>query len=81
MTQQPQPRQVFEIRISGAVPDAVIAEVGGIEVVNRELLTAVRTRLRDQADLHGFLATLRTYGLEVVEVRRLAPAADDADAP
>lgn len=70
----PLPDQVFEIRVAGAVPDEVLSRVAGIEVATRELRTAVRARLRDQAELHGFLATLRTYGLEVVEVRRLTSA-------
>lgn len=79
----PSSDQVFEIRITGAVPDEVLGQVAGIEVATRELRTAVRARLRDQAELHGFLATLRTYGLEVVEVRRLtaAPPARPEETP
>jgi len=74
---------MFEIRVTGAVPDVVLGQVAGIESATRELRTAVRARLRDQAELHGFLATLRTYGLEVVEVRRLvdAPESRRAEAP
>jgi ribosomal protein L34 len=39
----------------------------------------LRAHFRDQSELHGFLARLRTYGLEVVEVRRLT--IDPADKP
>jgi hypothetical protein len=70
---------VFEVRVSGDVPDDVLARLGGVEVTTRELRTLLRAPLRDQAELHGFLAQLRTYGLEVVEVRRATPA--DPDGP
>ena len=64
--------QVFEVRITGAVPDDVLEELGRVEVMNRELRTSLRGRFQDQSELHGFLARLRAFGLDVVEVRRLA---------
>ncbi|WP_019146488.1 hypothetical protein [Aeromicrobium massiliense] len=69
--------QLFEVRITGLVADDVLGRLDDVEVTTRELRTTLRARLRDQAELHGLLARLRTYGLEVVEVRRLASGRDD----
>ncbi len=76
--------QVFEVRITGTVPDDVLEELALADVTTRELRTLLRAHFRDQSELHGFLAKLRTFGLEVVEVRRLTvdPADEpDTDAP
>ncbi|WP_313408951.1 hypothetical protein [Aeromicrobium sp.] len=73
-------KQVFEVRIDGTVPEDVLLELTEIQVVTRELRTSVRASIRDQSELHGFLARLRTYGLEVVEVRRIVTPDADADA-
>jgi hypothetical protein len=70
---------VFEVRITGVVSDEVLDELAHVEVTNRELRTSLRGRFQDQSELHGFLARLRAFGLEVVEVRRLATG--DPDLP
>jgi|tagenome__1003787_1003787.scaffolds.fasta_scaffold7438059_1 hypothetical protein len=64
--------QVFEIRVSGPVPAAVVAELEGVDVVAEEVRTVVNRHFPDQAALHEFLRTARGLGLEVVEVRRMA---------
>ncbi len=64
--------QVFEVRITGAVSDDVLEQLGHVDVTTRELRTSLRGHFQDQAELHGFLARLRAFGLDVVEVRRLA---------
>ena len=75
--------QVFEVRITGSVPDAVLEQLAPVDVTIRELRTSLRGHFRDQAELHGFLVKLRAYGLDVVEVRRLStgstedPGADE----
>ena len=46
--------------------------------------TVVHGPIPDQAALHGLLARLETFGVQVVEVRRLHdkdPSADDQDRP
>ena len=62
--------QVFEVRVSGLVPDELVARLDPVEVVSHELRTSLLGHFADQAELHGFLARLRAFGLEVVEVRR-----------
>jgi hypothetical protein len=69
--------QAFEIRVAGLVPQHVLLQLADVETSSREMRTVLVCRFRDQADLHGFLARLRTFGLEVVEVRRLITGAAD----
>lgn len=70
--------RTYEIRLSGLVPtDELLEQVGNVDVAEQELRTVLSARFTDQADLHGFLNRLRAYGLEVVEVRRVATAPDD----
>ena len=70
----PRPAQVFDVRVAGTVPDSVLQQLSHVEIISEELRTSLRGRFRDQAELHGFLATLRALGLDVVEIRRLAGA-------
>ena len=64
--------QVFEVRVTGLVSEDVLQQLADVEVSSRELRTSLRGTFRDQAELHGFLARLRAFGLDVVEVHRLA---------
>jgi len=71
--------QAFEIRVAGLVPQQVLVQLVDVETSSRETRTVLIRRCRDQAELHGFLARLRTFGLEVVEVRRLITGAADEE--
>lgn len=63
----------YEIRVAGLVPTAeLLREMGDVEIVEHEFRTVVSGVFPDQAALYGFLQRLRSYGLEVVEVRRVA---------
>jgi len=66
-----QAEPVYEVRILGAVADDVLEEFGDVQVAAREIRTVLTGRFEDQAALYGFLNRLRTFGLEVVEVRRV----------
>jgi hypothetical protein len=46
-----------------------------------EVRTVVTGRFPDQAALHGFLHRLRAYGLEVVEIRRVAEGEHEQTLP
>jgi hypothetical protein len=65
------PDQVFEIRIAGLLPDGLLSELPGIELCSTELRTVLTGQFQDQAELHGFLARLRSLRLDLVEVRRI----------
>jgi hypothetical protein len=68
--------QVFEVKITGLVPNNVLQQLADVEISSQELRTSLRGHFRDQAELHGFLARLRAFGLDVVEVRRLTIPGD-----
>lgn len=59
----------YEIRIAGAVPAGLLADLGGTLVAVQELRTVMTGELADQAELHGLLRRIRSLGLELVEVR------------
>jgi hypothetical protein len=78
---RPRPAQheaphVFEVRVTGLVPEGVLDDVANVTIVSQDLRTSLRGSFRDQAELHGLLATLRALGLDVVEIRRLAGPPD-----
>lgn len=73
--------RIFEIRIAGLVPQQILLNLADVEVTSQELRTVLSGRFRDQAELHGFLARLRAFGLDVVEVRRVALGTVEVDRP
>lgn len=71
--------RTYEVRVSGLVPtQELLDELGVIDIAEHEVRTVLRGEFTDQAALYGFLARLRAFGLEVVEVRRV-PQADEPD--
>jgi hypothetical protein len=69
--------RIYEVRVAGSVPDTVMVELGDVEVAEQELRTVLSGRFTDQAALYGFLHRLRAFGLDVVEVHRVARGDDD----
>jgi hypothetical protein len=67
--------RTYEVRVTGLVPTQdLLDELGDVEVAEHEVRTVLSARFADQAALYGFLNRLRAFGLEVVEVRRVASA-------
>jgi hypothetical protein len=67
--------RTYEVRLSGLVPTRELLEaLGDVEIAGHECRTVLSGRFPDQAALYGFLNLLRSYGLDVVEVRRVAEA-------
>lgn len=63
---------MYEIRVEGLLPAAeLLRELGDVDVVEHEFRTVLTGTFTDQAALYGFLQRLRSFGLEVVEVRRV----------
>lgn len=72
---------MYEIRVEGLVPtEELLLELGDVEVVEHEFRTLISGTFPDQAALYGFLQRLRSFGLDVVEVRRV-PVADVTPVP
>jgi hypothetical protein len=61
----------YEIRIVGILPPEVLLDFERLSASVEPVETILHGPLRDQAALHGLLARLQTFGVQVVEVRRL----------
>ena len=61
----------YEIRVSGLVPESLLAEIEGVQVVVEPVQTVMRGPVLDQAALHGIINRLQRLGLDLIEVRRL----------
>jgi hypothetical protein len=66
--------QIFEVRVTGRVSDELLDRLCGVKVSSHEVRTVLTGQFRDQAELHGFLARLRSLNLDIVEIRRVPGA-------
>jgi hypothetical protein len=65
------PERTYEIRVRGLIPtERLVDELRAVDVAEHEMRTVLTAQFADQAALYGFLNLLRSYGLDVVEVRR-----------
>jgi hypothetical protein len=64
---------VYEIRIRGALSDAVAAQLADTVRAFAPTETVLRGHVADQAELRGVLARLQELGCELLEARRLNP--------
>ena len=74
------PSSYYEIRVSGVLPPEALLDFERLTASVEPVETVVHGPLQDQSALKGLLARLETYGVEVIEVRRLhagGPSADD----
>src|SRR5262245_2225534 len=70
----------YEIRVRGPLTPTMRSEFAQLDLTSSTapIDTMLEGALDDSAALHGVLRRIESYGLELVEVRRLA---GDADAP
>jgi len=61
----------YEIRVAGVRPPEVLLDFDRLTASVEPVETVVHGSLQDQAALQGFLARLETFGVQVLEVRRL----------
>jgi hypothetical protein len=81
--------RTYEVRINGSVPagevaEELLAELGEVEVTGHDVTTVLSGWFPDEQALAEFLRRLRAYGLEVVEIRRVAeqdPGVPPEEAP
>lgn len=74
--------RTYEVRVTGLVPTQdLLDELGDVQITEHEIRTVLSARIPDQAALYGFLHRLRAFGLEVVEVRRVASPERVPEAP
>jgi anti-sigma factor RsiW len=61
----------YEIRVAGTLPPEALLDFERLTASVQQVETVVHGPLRDQAALHGLLARLQTFGVQVQEIRRL----------
>ena len=65
------PSSYYEIRVVGVIPPEALLDFERLTASIEPVETVLHGPLRDQAALHGLLARLEAFGVEVMEVRRL----------
>jgi hypothetical protein len=65
------PSSYFEIRVTGVLPPEALLDFDRLTASVEPVETVVHGPLQDQAALPGLLARLETFGVQVIEVRRL----------
>jgi hypothetical protein len=61
----------YEIRVAGVLPPEALLDFDRLSASVEPVETVVHGPLRDQAALQGLLARLETFGIQVLEVRKL----------
>ncbi|HTQ92141.1 MAG TPA: hypothetical protein VMK84_21880 [Streptosporangiaceae bacterium] len=65
------PSSYYEIRVAGVLPPEALLDFERLTASVEPVETVVHGPLQDQAALNGLLARLETFGIQVIEVRRL----------
>lgn len=65
------PSSYYEIRVAGVLPPEALLDFDRLTASVEPVETVLHGPLRDQAALQGLLARLETFGVQVIEVRRL----------
>jgi hypothetical protein len=65
------PSSYYEIRVAGVLPPEALLDFDRLTASVEPVETVVHGTIQDQAALHGLLARLETFGVQVIEVRRL----------
>jgi hypothetical protein len=65
------PRSSYEIRITGVLPPEALIDFELLTASAERVETVLHGPLPDQAALQSLLARLETFGVQVLEVRRL----------
>ena len=61
----------YEIRVIGVLPPEALLDFERLSASVEPVETVLHGPLPDQAALHGILARLETFGVQVLEVRRV----------
>ena len=65
------PSSYYEIRVAGVLPPELLLDFERLTASVEPVETVVHGPLQDQAALQGLLARLETFGVQLIEVRRL----------
>ena len=67
----------YEIRIKGRLSDSLLTAFEGLSASVEPVETVLHGPVPDQSSLHGLLDRIQSLGLELVEIRRLPPSAEE----
>ncbi|GIE91254.1 hypothetical protein [Actinoplanes regularis] len=70
------PDPTYQVRVSGVIPDELLAELRDLTVSVEPPETVLHGNLPDQSAVVGLISRIHGLGLRLIEVRRL-PADDD----
>lgn len=65
------PSLYYEIRVAGVLPPEALLDFERLSASVEPVETVLHGPLADQAALYGLLARLETFGVQVLEVRRV----------
>ena len=65
------PSSYYEIRVTGVLPPEALLDFERLTASVEPVETVLHGPLQDQAALKGLLARLETFGVQVLEIRRL----------
>jgi len=68
----------YEIRVKGRLSASLISSFEGLTATVEPVETVLSGPVEDQAALYGGLSRVQALGLELVEVRKVAPAGEPA---
>jgi hypothetical protein len=63
----------YEIRIKGRLSESLLAAFEGLTTTVQPVATVLSGEVQDQAALYGLLDRIQSLGLELVELRSVAP--------
>ena len=63
-------KAAYEVRASGDVPAAMLADFADATVTHELAVSTIRLKLADESEVHGLLDALRRGGFTLIEVRR-----------
>jgi hypothetical protein len=75
------PSSYYEIRVTGLLPPEALLDFDRLTASVEPVETVLHGPLRDQAALNRLLARLETFGVEVLEIRRLQDRDSSAREP
>ena len=73
------PSSYYEIRVAGTLPPEALLDFERLTASVEPVETVVHGPLVDQAALTGLLARLETFGVKVLEIRRVLETAPPGD--
>jgi len=74
------PSSYYEIRVSGTIPPQALLDFDRLTASVEPVETVLHGPIQDQAALHGLLARLEAFGVQVLEIRRLHGQGPSAEA-